>query len=293
NCLQGNAAALNQQQQRHCTDCQRTFARFGPRRRRLCCLCSCNFCASCLAIVARAGRVQLGTKRPLLAAQPSLLPLSSQSFWSVLACRRCQILSNPNFTFADLVSLGAANLRWFLQFVQVDYGDDDIQGDRRQDGDAETSRLANIIIEHFGPNSDAATQAVQIQQSQAKQRQPPNELVTSLSQIDSQSQLDGLSIKEVKHLLAKNRVDYRGCIERSELLDRLRRLWLEHSASRLAVERDSVHNDDLCKICMDATVDCVLLECGHMVACVACGKRCAECPVCRQNVVRVVRTFKS
>uniref|UniRef100_A0A1I8FZ45 RING-type domain-containing protein n=1 Tax=Macrostomum lignano TaxID=282301 RepID=A0A1I8FZ45_9PLAT len=242
----GNAAALNQQQQRHCTDCQRTFARFGPRRRRLCCLCSCNFCASCLAIVARAGR----------------------------------ILSNPNFTFADLVSLGAANLRWFLQFVQVDYGDDDIQGDRRQDGDAETSRLANIIIEHFGPNSDAATQAVQIQQSQAKQRQPPNELVTSLSQIDSQSQLDGLSIKERLH-------------ERSELLDRLRRLWLEHSASRLAVEHDSVHNDDLCKICMDATVDCVLLECGHMVACVACGKRCAECPVCRQNVVRVVRTFKS
>lgn len=50
--------------------------------------------------------------------------------------------------------------------------------------------------------------------------------------------------------------------------------------------------DDICKICMDATIDCVLLECGHMVTCTKCGKRLSECPICRQYVVRAVHTFK-
>lgn len=51
--------------------------------------------------------------------------------------------------------------------------------------------------------------------------------------------------------------------------------------------------DDCCKICMDAPLDCVLLECGHMATCVECGKQLAECPICRQYVTRVVRTFKA
>ena len=51
--------------------------------------------------------------------------------------------------------------------------------------------------------------------------------------------------------------------------------------------------DNLCKICMDAPVDCVLLECGHMVTCTKCGKRMSECPICRQYVIRAVHVFKS
>ena len=51
--------------------------------------------------------------------------------------------------------------------------------------------------------------------------------------------------------------------------------------------------DDLCRICMDSLVDCLLLECGHMVTCTQCGKRLSDCPICRQYVVRVVRVFRS
>ena len=51
--------------------------------------------------------------------------------------------------------------------------------------------------------------------------------------------------------------------------------------------------DELCKICMDATIDCVLLECGHMISCTKCGKQLSECPMCRQYVVRAVHTFRS
>ncbi|KAL0173652.1 hypothetical protein M9458_029620, partial [Cirrhinus mrigala] len=43
--------------------------------------------------------------------------------------------------------------------------------------------------------------------------------------------------------------------------------------------------ENLCKICMDSPIDCVLLECGHMVTCTKCGKRMSECPICRQYVI--------
>lgn len=55
----------------------------------------------------------------------------------------------------------------------------------------------------------------------------------------------------------------------------------------------TIPDDNLCRICMDATIDCVLLECGHMVTCTKCGKRMSECPICRQYVVRAVHVFKS
>jgi len=60
-----------------------------------------------------------------------------------------------------------------------------------------------------------------------------------------------------------------------------------------AATSKKVDEGDLCKICMEAVIDCVLLEGGHMVSCIKCGKRLAECPMCRQNIVRVIRVFKS
>lgn len=49
---------------------------------------------------------------------------------------------------------------------------------------------------------------------------------------------------------------------------------------------------DLCKICMDNVINCVLLDCGHLVTCTKCGKRLAECPICRALVIRVVHIFR-
>ena len=58
-------------------------------------------------------------------------------------------------------------------------------------------------------------------------------------------------------------------------------------------DKEAMNDSELCKICMDNPVDCVMLECGHMCTCTTCGKQMAECPICRQYVVRVVRTFKA
>jgi len=45
-------------------------------------------------------------------------------------------------------------------------------------------------------------------------------------------------------------------------------------------KKANVDENDLCKICMETLIDCVLLDCGHMVSCTKCGKRLAECPIC-------------
>ena len=65
----------------------------------------------------------------------------------------------------------------------------------------------------------------------------------------------------------------------------------------VSVPEDGVppHPDEkeLCKICMDSAIDCVLLDCGHMVTCTKCGKQMNECPICRQYVVRAVHIFRA
>lgn len=76
-----------------------------------------------------------------------------------------------------------------------------------------------------------------------------------------------------------------------ELLERAEALWEDNNKHKDIP--DNVPLDELCKLCMDAPLDCVLLECGHITTCIECGKKLAECPICRRFVVRVVRTFKA
>lgn len=108
-----------------------------------------------------------------------------------------------------------------------------------------------------------------------------------------------------------NRVDYKGCCEKNELLERVKRLWQEcsscpgkmslitslqqqlHCMHPFRTDIDKLPGDDLCKICMDAPIECVMLECGHMATCTGCGKVLNECPICRQYIVRVVRFFRA
>ncbi|KAH0949533.1 hypothetical protein HN011_011912 [Eciton burchellii] len=113
-----------------------------------------------------------------------------------------------------------------------------------------------------------------------------------LSDIKEASELEYLNVKQLKNLLSTNRVDYKGCIERQELLNRVSRLWNDYyRQSKQEVEKLS--EEELCKICWDAPIECVILECGHMACCINCGKQMSECPICKQYVVRVVRFFKA
>lgn len=113
----------------------------------------------------------------------------------------------------------------------------------------------------------------------------------ALSELAGAAELEALSVKQLKELLARNRVEYRGCVERIELVERAQRLLRERAAA--AARGDELPLEDSCKICMAAPLECVLLECGHIAACTDCSKQLAECPICRQYVVRAVRFFRS
>ncbi|XP_051907613.1 E3 ubiquitin-protein ligase RNF34-like [Hippocampus zosterae] len=139
----------------------------------------------------------------------------------------------------------------------------------------------------------------------------------SLSDLDDEDAIERLSVRQLKEILARNFVNYSGCCEKWELLERVHRLYRENELNRKSMENVSItavvayppplcnsavgdgvkaqlaSDDNLCRICMDAIIDCVLLECGHMVTCTKCGKRMNECPICRQYVVRAVHVFKS
>lgn len=118
-----------------------------------------------------------------------------------------------------------------------------------------------------------------------------NQGLVYLSEIENVADIQDLSVKQAKDILAMNRVNFKGVVEKDELLKHVSRLWKQEKQAQ--EDKDAMVDSDLCKICMDNPVDCVMLECGHMCTCTTCGKQMAECPICRQYVVRVVRTFKA
>jgi hypothetical protein len=52
-------------------------------------------------------------------------------------------------------------------------------------------------------------------------------------------------------------------------------------------------SDDLCKVCFERPIDCVILPCGHLTTCAKCSGKLERCPVCRQGIVETKRVFRS
>ncbi|KAF6736549.1 E3 ubiquitin-protein ligase rififylin [Oryzias melastigma] len=120
----------------------------------------------------------------------------------------------------------------------------------------------------------------------------------SLSDLSGPEDIEALSVRQLKEILARNFVDYKGCCEKWELMERVTRLYQDQQnllevTSAGTADGAAAQEEHLCRICMDSPIDCVLLECGHMVTCTKCGKRMSECPICRQYVIRAVHVFRS
>ncbi|KAM7412389.1 hypothetical protein PAMA_019992 [Pampus argenteus] len=115
----------------------------------------------------------------------------------------------------------------------------------------------------------------------------------SLSDLSCLDDIEVLSVRQLKEILARNFVTYKGCCEKWELMERVSRLYRDQQNLLEAGGGIAGLEENLCKICMDSPIDCVLLECGHMITCTKCGKRMSECPICRQYVVRAVHVFRS
>ncbi|XP_051540512.1 E3 ubiquitin-protein ligase RNF34-like isoform X5 [Myxocyprinus asiaticus] len=169
----------------------------------------------------------------------------------------------------------------------------DSSGTTSQDhGDA-----ASVTLLNLEPHEEILEQASPATQRRAR---------ASLSDLSHEEDIECLTVRQLKEILARNFVNYSGCCEKWELVERVHRLYRENehnrrsmdnvsnmSADGMQVAQLSGTDENMCRICMDAVIDCVLLECGHMVTCTKCGKRMNECPICRQYVVRAVHVFKS
>ncbi|XP_043574737.1 E3 ubiquitin-protein ligase rififylin [Chiloscyllium plagiosum] len=161
----------------------------------------------------------------------------------------------------------------------------------------EQSRQANLLnTETTVENQNESVPPVEdeTESIDSEEIAAPGRHRASLSDLTCVEDIEALTVRQLKEILARNFVDYKGCCEKWELMERVTRLYNEQKDLQNQCGNESSGVDDnLCKICMDSPIDCVLLECGHMVTCTKCGKRMSECPICRQFVIRAVHVFKS
>lgn len=67
----------------------------------------------------------------------------------------------------------------------------------------------------------------------------------TLEDIKSVEDIEGLTVRQMKEVLVKNFVDYKGCVEKSELQDRVTRLWKEHQVNKQKSEyRQGQHHSN-------------------------------------------------
>lgn len=102
--------------------------------------------------------------------------------------------------------------------------------------------------------------------------------------------IKSLNTRVLTQILRDNRVNAEGVKEKDELIARVmtlvnnervdRNIPLEMSPVVTEMPSVPVSDEELCKICFDNRSNAVLLECGHLCACIDCAKQLKECPVC-------------
>lgn len=59
---------------------------------------------------------------------------------------------------------------------------------------------------------------------------------------------------------------------------------------KITVKRD-LNDEKTCKICMEANVECVFDDCGHMIACIQSSKNFTNCPFCRKKIIKTIKFY--
>ncbi|XP_053709757.1 E3 ubiquitin-protein ligase RNF34 isoform X1 [Synchiropus splendidus] len=337
-----------------CKACGLAFSVF--RRKHVCCDCKKNFCALCSVLQENLRCcTTCHLLRGTAFQRPRLMQLRVKDLRQYLLLRN--IPTDTCREKEDLVDLvlchqGQSEIpRPVMEENEEDEEEEEDEGPQEEEDDDDTDSLHSNAASPPSPAHSASDQSVAsasqgvvlspsdssgttsqehegtptasllnldnseniIEVSPATQRR----IRASLSDLDTEEAIENLSVRQLKEILARNFVNYSGCCEKWELLERVHRLYRENEQNRKSMEnvsitavvayppplcnsgvRDGVKaqlasDENLCRICMDAIIDCVLLECGHMVTCTKCGKRMSECPICRQYVVRAVHVFKS
>lgn len=152
-----------------------------------------------------------------------------------------------------------------------------------------------------GPIQDRSRSQVESDMNRHINTTVPASEKLDISDVRDPSDINQLTAKQLKIILTRNCVDFRGIFEKEVLREKVLQLWIDCNEKRTNPSQgndgsqeksNDIDEKFACKICMEREINCVLLECGHMLTCIPCGRKLAECPICRQNITRCVRTFR-
>lgn len=292
--------SLNGFEEMACFSCSSNFTLF--KRKNLCRNCKRHYCNDCfsreLKFIPGENSRHCLTCRALqspIAYRDHLIRLKVKDLQEYL--RSKQISMNHCREKRDLVELILRHVEGGTNTAPSSTAAQPQQGRQPSQTNPSHPHAPDAIYTRLGqPRSSHSQPTQRTRPVQVSPSAPPASLNKSLSEIKNVDEVQELSVKELKCILRANFVDFTGCCEKEELLERVRTLWnskQEYIKKKSTMAPDDDDSEDQCKICMDNGIDCVLLECGHMVTCTNCGKQISDCPICRQHISRIVHVFKA
>jgi hypothetical protein len=188
-------------------------------------------------------------------------------------------MSSNKTTYNQLMNIDSKYLKLYLQYsnMAIDLNTDIDQVDK--------FKLVELIINRSRNNNETNLNNNNIRRNSMSlcnlSNIDLNERIkrrASLSDLKSIEDIENLNEKQIKQILIGNFVHFTPSSQRTDLVKKLKTLYLStreiNSVNNINIniqqqinKNNNTNSQDNCKICMAYEIDCVLLDCGHMISC--------------------------
>ena len=186
------------------------------------------------------------------------------------ACSNCITMSSTRSTYNQLMSIDLKYLKLYLSNLNTP-GIENL---------TDKSQLVDLLINKRNETSPTSETTCTTSNRESEMIDETNQkhlkFKASLSDLTSLDDIEKLNNKRIKQILASNFVHYKTTSDRGELVSKLKNLFLANEDNKRIdtkqmlnsyISHSSNSTQDVCKICMEYVIDCVLVDCGHMVVC--------------------------
>ncbi|KAI9598259.1 hypothetical protein BDF19DRAFT_227294 [Syncephalis fuscata] len=200
----------------------------------------------------------------------------------------------PESPIRPAMSLFASSIEQLLLGRAVDLEDIELTPEMLEEREQFEQMLAQLY--GFDLQEASASERGASEEVPAEETSPPPPPPISAI-ISGNIDLETFSVVALRAILEDNCVKVEPKLPKATLIQRVQRL-VDNTAREMVKHNNVQPEDDhICRICCDAVINCVFLECGHMATCMSCAKRLQEdhnaCPICRDKITRVVHIFRT